>query len=114
MSKQLSRDARLVSKALQEVDSLAGRGQTAESEHFQILIHTDNITAGAVYAAGSQAQGLSGLTKTERLKLIFAALDKKERIIKRMSIASEDLTFLGLFFQENVPEGSGVQDLMLK
>ena len=94
MSKQLSRDARLVSKALQEVDSLAARGETAETEHLQISILSDNITAGADYALGSQAQGLSGLTKAERLKLIFQALDKKDRIIKRMSSARHDLTFL--------------------
>ena len=71
MSKQLSRDARLVSKALQEVDSLAGRGETAETEHLQIFILSDNITAGPDYSLGSQAQGLSGLNKAERLKLIF-------------------------------------------
>ena len=94
VSKQLSRDARLVSKALQEVDSLAARGETAEAEHLQIFILSDNITAGADYALGSQAQGLSGLTKAERLKLIFQALDKKDRIIKRMSSASKNLTFL--------------------
>lgn len=67
------------------------------SIHLQIFILSDNITAGADYALGSQAQGLSGLTKAERLKLIFQALDKKDRIIKRMSSARQDLTFYDYF-----------------
>ena len=95
MSKQLSRDARLVSKALQEVDSLAARGETAETEHLLTFLLSDNTTAGVDYSSGSEPQGLSGLTKTERLKLIFEALDTKNRIIKRMSIARHGLTFLG-------------------
>ena len=65
MSKQLSRDARLVSKALQEVDILAARGETAETQHLQIFILSENITVGANFTLGSQTQGLSGLTKTE-------------------------------------------------
>ena len=67
------------------------------SIHLQIFILSDNITAGADYALGSQAQGLSGLTKAERLKLIFQALDKKDRIIKRMSSERQDLTFYDYF-----------------
>ena len=77
VSKQLSRDARLVSKALQEVDNLAARGTAGETEQLLTFLLSDNQTAGSDYGLDFRAQGLSGLTKAERLKLIFQKTNVK-------------------------------------
>ena len=47
------------------------------------LCFSGNHTGGSDYDLDTKASGLAGLTKAEKLKLIFQALDKKNKEFKR-------------------------------
>ena len=79
VSKQLARDARLISMAMKELDIMAVHSKTGWPPiSFANHSFSDNQTEGSDYFLDyHHMDGLAKMTKAEKLKLIFDALDKK-------------------------------------
>ena len=79
LSKKLSRDARLVNKAMEELDKMAGHGENLELGANNVAF----IFKGSDYSIDYHHNSISKMTKAEKLKMIFAALKKKNNVMQK-------------------------------